>query len=254
MEKKLMTVGEVAKKTGVTVRTLQYYDKEGLLQPASQTEGGFRLYSYKEIVKLRQIQSLKSLGFSLADIKNRLPKLDTPEEVAKVLEEQARGMRANIASLQNSLESTELLKQEVLKIKEVNWEIYAEIITSLLHENPSYWVLKYMGDESLDKLQKLDDEHADKAFEEHKEHIKKAKEAQEAGHPPESPQAQEVAALWWNMIMTLTNGDVSAAGEMIEFGREVDEAEWKDNYSFDKDYIGKAIGIYLKSIGYNFEQ
>ena len=40
-----MTVGEVAKKIGVTVRTLQYYDKEGLLSPSAESEGGRRLYT-----------------------------------------------------------------------------------------------------------------------------------------------------------------------------------------------------------------
>lgn len=40
-----MTVGEVAKKMGITVRTLQYYDKEGLFSPSLQSEGGRRLYT-----------------------------------------------------------------------------------------------------------------------------------------------------------------------------------------------------------------
>ena len=57
-----MTVGEVAKKMGVTVRTLQYYDKEGLLSPSAESEGGRRLYTDKDLVMLHQIISLKSLG------------------------------------------------------------------------------------------------------------------------------------------------------------------------------------------------
>lgn len=60
-----MTVGEVAKKIGVTVRTLQYYDKEGLLSPSAESEGGRRLYTDKDLVILHQIISLKSLGWIL---------------------------------------------------------------------------------------------------------------------------------------------------------------------------------------------
>ena len=67
-----MTVGEVAKKMGVTVRTLQYYDKERLLSPSAESDGGRRLYTDKDLVMLNQIISLKSLGFSLEDIKGRL--------------------------------------------------------------------------------------------------------------------------------------------------------------------------------------
>ena len=72
MEKKqtspieFMTVGELAKKMGTTVRTLQYYDKEGLLSPAAVSEGGRRLYTHKDMIRLHQIQALKSLGFSLS--------------------------------------------------------------------------------------------------------------------------------------------------------------------------------------------
>ena len=74
-----MTVGEVAKKMGVTVRTLQYYDREGLFCPSAVSEGGRRLYTDKDIIKLHQILSLKSLGFSIDEIKNRLTSIDTPD-------------------------------------------------------------------------------------------------------------------------------------------------------------------------------
>ena len=67
-----MTVGQAARKMGVTVRTLQYYDREGLLSPSAESEGGRRLYTHKDLLMLHQIISLKSLGFSLNDIKNRL--------------------------------------------------------------------------------------------------------------------------------------------------------------------------------------
>lgn len=67
-----MTVGEVAKKTGITVRTLQYYDKEGLLPPPAESEGGRRLYTDKDLTMLHQIISLKSSGFSLDDVRQRL--------------------------------------------------------------------------------------------------------------------------------------------------------------------------------------
>ena len=56
-----MTVGEVAKKMGVTVRALQYYDREGLFSPSCISEGGRRLYSDKDIVKLHQILTLKKV-------------------------------------------------------------------------------------------------------------------------------------------------------------------------------------------------
>ena len=104
-----MTVGEVAKKMDVTVRTLQHYDREGLLFPSAMSEGGRRLYTDKDIVKLHQILSLKHLGFSLDDIRDRLIPLDVPADVAQILSEQAVIIREKIADLKESLSAAEAL-------------------------------------------------------------------------------------------------------------------------------------------------
>ena len=63
MKKDFFTVGEVAQLMGTTVRTLQYYDKQGLLKPSTISEGGRRLYSSKDLIRLHQIMSFKYLGF-----------------------------------------------------------------------------------------------------------------------------------------------------------------------------------------------
>ena len=102
-----MTVGEVAKKMGVTVRTLQYYDKEELLSPSSESKGGRRLYTNKDLVTLHQIISLKSLGFSLGDIKQRLISLESPTDFANVLTKQADSIREKIEHLTASLTAIE---------------------------------------------------------------------------------------------------------------------------------------------------
>ena len=126
-----MTVGEVAKRMGVTVRTLQYYDKEGLLSPSAESEGGRRLYTDKDLVMLHRIISLKSLGFSLDDIKHRLISLETPSDVANALTEQADSIREKIEQLTASLTAIEQLKEEVLQMQAVNFKKYADIIVNL---------------------------------------------------------------------------------------------------------------------------
>jgi DNA-binding transcriptional MerR regulator len=72
MSNNFLTIGQLAKRTGVTIRTLRYYDKIGLLQPSDHNEGGHRLYSFKDLKRLQQIQSLKFIGFSLKDISDFL--------------------------------------------------------------------------------------------------------------------------------------------------------------------------------------
>ena len=65
----MKTVHEVSKLAGVSIRTLQYYDKIGLLHPAKYTESGYRLYDDTALEKLQQILLFRELEFSLKDIK-----------------------------------------------------------------------------------------------------------------------------------------------------------------------------------------
>jgi DNA-binding transcriptional MerR regulator len=65
-----LQIGEVAERTGVTQRTLRFYEEKGLLNPPSRMEGGFRLYSEADVERVIEIRRLqKLLGLSLAEIK-----------------------------------------------------------------------------------------------------------------------------------------------------------------------------------------
>ncbi|MEI3612445.1 MerR family transcriptional regulator [Pseudogracilibacillus sp. SO30301A] len=68
----MISIKEVTKQTGISVRTLRYYDEINLLPPAGKTEGGHRLYGEKELKKLQEIQFLKTLGFNLKEISDML--------------------------------------------------------------------------------------------------------------------------------------------------------------------------------------
>ncbi len=64
----MMTVKEVSRLTGVSVRTLQYYDQIGLLRPGTRTEAGYRLYDAAALETLQQILLFRELEFSLKEI------------------------------------------------------------------------------------------------------------------------------------------------------------------------------------------
>ncbi len=63
-----MKIGEFAKRSGVTVKTLLHYDKIGLLKPAEKTEVGYRIYCEDDFLRLQQITTLKFIGISLSEI------------------------------------------------------------------------------------------------------------------------------------------------------------------------------------------
>src|SRR5260370_39806820 len=77
-----MKVGELARRTGISVRTLHYYDEIGLLAPSQHSEAGHRLYSALDVVRLGQIRSLRQLGLSLEEVRDCLDPLKfSPQRV-----------------------------------------------------------------------------------------------------------------------------------------------------------------------------
>src|SRR5579862_8581174 len=74
----LLKVGELARRSGLTVRTLHHYDAIGLLTPSARADNGYRLYNRDDIARLHQIQALRGFGLTLADIGAYLAQPDRP--------------------------------------------------------------------------------------------------------------------------------------------------------------------------------
>ncbi|WP_082606754.1 MerR family transcriptional regulator [Acidovorax sp. Root275] len=64
----LLKVGDLARRTGLTVRTLHHYDEIGLLKPSGRSEAGYRLYSQADVQRLHGIQTMRQMGLALSDI------------------------------------------------------------------------------------------------------------------------------------------------------------------------------------------
>ena len=255
--KGFMTVGEVAKKMCVTVRTLQYYDKEGLLSPSAESEGGRRLYTDKDLVTLHQIISLKSLGFSLGDIKQRLIALETPADVANALTEQADEIRQKIEQLNSSLTAIEQLKAEVLQMQTVNFRRYAAIIVNLQMKNESYYLIKRFDDDTLDHIRSQFDKESGLDFMDRFNRLSdKIVQLQKENVPPESEKCQLVVEEYWGLIMEFTNGDMSMLPKLMEVGN-IDTATnaWEERQKIINDYLEPALQIYFSRLGTNpFEE
>lgn len=78
----MKTVKDVSKIAGISIRTLQYYDKIGLLIPSNHTEAGYRLYGEDDMKKLQQILLFRELEFPLKDIKNIMESDNFDRDVA----------------------------------------------------------------------------------------------------------------------------------------------------------------------------
>ncbi len=71
-----MQIGEVAQRTGLSLRTIRYYEEVGLIRPSSRTQGGFRLYTEPDVARLNLVKRMKPLGFSLEQARDLLGVLD----------------------------------------------------------------------------------------------------------------------------------------------------------------------------------
>ena len=246
-----MTVGEVAKKMDVTVRTLQHYDKEGLLSPSAVSDGGRRLYTDKDIVKLHQILSLKHLGFSLDDIRDRLIPLDAPNDVAQILSEQAAVIREKIAGLTDSLSAIEALKAEVLEMQSVDFKKYADIIVNLEMKNDFYWLIKHFDNEMLDHIRSRFDKESGMAFLQKFLHLQdEAIRLQEDGVPAESQIGIQFAKAYWELILEFTDGDAAMLPKLMQIGESDDlNQEWKQKQAQANIFIEPALGAYFSNLG-----
>lgn len=248
-----MTVGEVAKKMGITVRTLQYYDKEGLFSPSAESEGGRRLYTDKDLVTLHQIVSLKSLGFSLDDIKLRLISLETPADVANALTKQADDIRGKIEQLTASLTAIQQLKAEVLQMQTVNFKKYADIIVNLQMKNDSYYLIKRFDDDTLDHIRNRFDRESGLHFMDRFNRLSdEILQLQRGNVPPESDVCQGVVKEYWGLIMEFTNGDMSMLPKLMEIGN-IDTASnaWEERQKIVNGYLEPALQVYFSRIGAN---
>ena len=253
MKKDLITIGELAHMSGVTVRTLQYYDKEGLLKPSSMSSGGRRLYSSKDMIKLHQILSFKYLGFSLDEIKSKLFTLDTPLDVARVLDHQRKAIEEQIAELNETLKAVNSLREEVLATQKVDFSKYAEIIHFVRIGNPGYWIWKYFEDPLRDHIVEQFGDNPEaglKLYEDYQTLLDEALELKHRGVPPKSEKGTALAKRWWNMILEFTGGDLSLLPLLESFNKA------KDNWDNGMAEKQKEIDDYLSALleGYFSEQ
>ncbi|MFW0794947.1 HEAT repeat domain-containing protein [Gordonia sp. CPCC 205515] len=120
-----MLIGEVARRCGVSARMLRHYDRIGLVVPTGRTSGGYREYSADDIRRLFQVESLRTLGLSLADIRHAVDRDDfDPNSVVADLIAQTRQRIDAEQQLLDRLERVERFAPGA-------WEDVVMVVTSL---------------------------------------------------------------------------------------------------------------------------
>lgn len=116
------TTGEIAKLCQVSVRTVQYYDKIGLLVPSQVSQGGRRLYSRDDVKKLMSICYLKSLGLKLEQIGNLFTDQDPNHIIQLILREQAKSLKNDLKKNRQQLDKIEKMERLLQDVGQFNME------------------------------------------------------------------------------------------------------------------------------------
>lgn len=116
----LIQVGELAKRAGITVRTLHHYEQTGLLLPSARSAAGYRLYNLADVQRLHMIQALAKAGLELAEIRDFLEKdsltlSELLDAQIRLLDKQVRSittLRDRLVDLRTGLDTREDLDLE----------------------------------------------------------------------------------------------------------------------------------------------
>lgn len=142
VEGKWMTAGQFAERAEVTVRTIRFYDKVGLLHPSSRSNNGYRLYTELDLARLQRILTLKYIGFSIDEIK-RVINRDGQEE-----EDLKESLRVQKTIIRRKMEHLRLVEKAVTETLETldgqdgqTWNRFVSIIRVVNLEEK--WVEQY---------------------------------------------------------------------------------------------------------------
>jgi len=199
MADEVLKVGEVAARTGLSVRTLHHYDTIGLLSPSRRSKSGHRLYGRRDILRLQQIVSLRQIGMSLDQIREALK----PRNGA------GRIIGLHLARLKERI----ALEQELCRRLEAMLprleSVGIEEIIKCIEVTTMYE--KYYTKEQLETLKKrAEDLGPDKiraAEAEWPKLIASVRAEMDKGTDPKDPRVQALVKRWNELVLEFTGGD-----------------------------------------------
>lgn len=251
------SVGDLAQLCGVTVRTLQYYDRNGLLR-ASFTEGGRRKYSKDDLIRLQQILFLKSLGFPLEQIGSHIQKTQDAEGLEKMFSRQREVLVRQMEHLQKMIYALDIIVAETQNDKEISLERLRTILELMKENNPYTFILKYFSDEQFQAIsQRFQSPEAYRLFMEHNADIfVQLEELCRQKADPEGPDGQRLAGRWWEMVQEFTAGNPGLLRTLIFSGRDMDR--WPEQTGpirkLMQEFLAPALDCYFKRSGIRVEE
>jgi DNA-binding transcriptional MerR regulator len=246
MSFKPLKVGELANRTGLTVRALHHYHHIGLLRPSLHTEGEYRLYTEDDIARLQLILSLRKLDFSLDEIRNCL---DSPTFAPlDVIRRHLARIREQIELQHKLCERLEGIAAHFGKAEEVSADEFLQTIKVMTMID----IKNYFTAEQLEFIQSQRDAAGDRLLrqkqDEWAELIAEILAEKEAGTDPAEAKVQALAVRWQIMVRETTGGDPNIEQSLKRLWDEQGDVIAAQHGARNDprpvfDYIAKAIAL-----------
>jgi MerR family transcriptional regulator, thiopeptide resistance regulator len=237
-----LKVGELARRTGLTVRALHHYDEIGLLKPSLHTESGHRLYTASDIGRLQQILSLRHLGFSLEEVRGCLDRPDfSPLEV---IELHIARLRKQIALEETLCEQLDAVAGQLRAAGNVSADVFLKTIEEMTMIE-SYYTPDQM-EYLKQRKEQVGDDRIQQVQQEWPELIAEVRAEMQKGTAPTAPEILALAKRWQGLINEFTGGDAGIERSVGRLWKEQgDNLVAKHGTQYDSrdvfEFIGQAL-------------
>ena len=235
-----LTIGELAKRAGVTVRTLQYYDQIGLLSPSATDSQNHRFYSYEDLNRLYKILILKHLGMSLGDINDTQAEDFTPRQLSKLIYQQMEEVQQTINDLLKRMTTLRELSELMLTEQPIDWKSLATFIEDRQDESQFFWRLVSLQEASGTEPS---EEQTDRKVRVNQWHglIADAFNLIQNDIPPESEEGAVLAARYRELLSQQNEGEFPEFMLMGNTNPHSDDPSFRKMQQMVMDYLMAAM-------------
>lgn len=246
-------IGEFSKRTGISIRTLHYYDEIGLLQPEKHPSSGHRMYKDEDIITLQKIVSLKFLGYSLEKISELLHQSSFTVSLNSTLNLHMQKLEEEKAHIERSLAAIRRTITILEDEREVDSSVLLTLISNMQTEqHQKEWLKKYQLAEVAEIFDQRSEE---EKIAIDKEYIKVAKGLKKLyGKDVEDKEVQKLVKSYMEAVLTFIGEDVLAElGKMnveIENLSELEELVTTPFTKEEEEWLIQAMDYYFEKMSY----
>ncbi|MGY3715930.1 MerR family transcriptional regulator [Sutcliffiella cohnii] len=195
IENNSFSIGEFSKKTGISVRTLHYYDEIGLLRPVKHPTSGHRIYNCEDLFTLQKIVSLKFLGYSLEQISHYLHEPSFSIDFNEMLASHLLGLQKEKEQIDQSMKAIKRVMRLIEKEEKLESSVLFSLIQTFHTEGRQ---TDWMEQHNLTNIkEKLAEKSEEDIFSLDQSFVQLTKEVKQLyGNPIEDPRVQEMVKLY----------------------------------------------------------